>query len=314
MLLRRNTRPKLNELASNLEEALSIILKASTQHARLSSSTFASLTKVATKAKLHGEAGKLFLDSLMTEQAAYGLHLLEKTRLLDLIMPELAQNRGVEQGGFHHLDVLNHSIEALRQVILSEATASPELRLAALLHDVGKASTFKLDSLKRRSFLGHDKVGADISKVILERLNLAVDSEKVAALVQYHMLPLPKNTKEAERFVRKRKALLPDLLHVMLADRQAARGSLSSPATRQRYQLGIARVLEVLNEVPVEEVVLLTGHDLIAQFGFAEGPFLGELLSFLKAAQKAGDINSKEEAFEAARHYAEQQGFLQNKN
>ncbi len=310
MLLRRNTRPKLYELASDLEEALSIILQASAQHARLSSSTLASLTQVATKAKLHGEAGKPFLDSLMTEQAAYGLHLLEKTRLLDLIMPELAQNRGVEQGGFHHLDVLNHSIEALRQVILSEVTASPELRLAALLHDVAKASTFKLDALGRRSFLGHDKVGADISKTILERLNLPVNSDRVAALVQYHMLPLPKNTKEAERFVRKRKDLLPDLLQVMLADRQAARGRLSSPATRQRYQLGMARVLEVLNEVPLEEIVLLTGHDLIAQFGFAEGPFLAELLSFLKAAQKAGDISTKEEALEAVQHYAEKQGFL----
>lgn len=313
-MLRRNTRPKLDALASNLEEALSIILQASAQHARLSSDTLASLEQVALRAKLQAKASKLFLESLMTEQAAYGLHLLEKTRLLDVIMPELAQNRGVEQGGFHHLDVLNHSIEALRQVILIEATASPELRLAALLHDVGKASTYKLDALGRRSFLGHDKVGADISKVILERLNLTVNSDRVAALVQYHMLPLPKTTKEAERFVRKRRDLLPDLLHVMLADRQAARGRLSSPATRQRYQLGMARVLEVLNAVPVEESVLLTGHDLIKQFRFAEGPFLGELLSFVKAAQKAGDINTKEEALEAVKHYAEQQGFLVNRD
>ena len=247
---------------------------------------------------------------LMGERAARGLSLLADLRLLDVYLPELAAARGVEQGGFHHLDVLKHSVEALRQLTLGFPDAGPTLRWATLLHDVGKPETKSFDERGRfYHFYGHDKLGGDLTKTILRRLRAPNErGVRASALVRYHMLPLPKNRKEARRFVHRRRDLLPDLLKLMIADREAARGPQSSEASRRSYRTALARVLEILSE-PLPPKPLLDGREVMALLGLPPGPQVGEAVRFLKEAEAVGDVRTREEAAEALERFARRQGW-----
>ena len=244
------------------------------------------------------------------DTAAYGFYLLKASYVLPLLIPELAQNEGVEQGGFHHLDVLNHSLEALRQLLIHQPEASLALRWASLLHDLGKGPSLSQNELGQRSFVGHDKLGAQIIVSLFRRLEYPPQmTHRTEQLVHYHMLPLPKNPKEAERFVRRREDLLPDLLYLMIADREAARGRLSSEASRRAYRLAVARVIEAQQPVTPKEA-LLSGHEIMALLELEPGPQVGKALAFIEQAEQAGDINSKAEAEAALRHFALQQGWI----
>ena len=241
---------------------------------------------------------------LLSERAAHGVSLLAELRLLDVYLPELASARGVEQGGFHHLDVLGHSVEALRQLLLGFPDAGLALRWATLLHDVGKPETKSFDESGRfYHFYGHDKVGGDLTRAVLRRLRQPGGTvHKAEGLVRYHMLPPPKNHKEARRFVHRRRDLLPDLLKLMIADREAARGPQSSESSRRGYKLAFARVLEILSEPPPPKP-LLDGREVMALLGLPPGPAVGEAVRFLKEAEAVGDVRTRDEAAEALRRY-----------
>lgn len=248
---------------------------------------------------------------LLSDRAGPGFQLLHQVGLLPVYLPELAEADGVTQGGFHHLDVLQHSLEALNQLVQGFPDADLGLRWATLLHDIGKSATKSYDESGRcYHFYGHDKLGADLAETLLRRLRVPNERrERAAQLIRYHMLPLPKNDKEARRFVHRRRALLPDLLKLMIADREAARGPLSSEASRRAYRLALARVLEILAEAP-PRAPLLDGHEVMQLLNLPAGPRIGEAVRFVQEAEAVGDVRSKGEAEAALRHYAATQGWL----
>jgi len=124
---------------------------------------------------------------LMSPLAGQAVQLLDKTKLLDIYLPELVPARDFQQGGFHHLDVLQHSFEALNQLVQGFPEVDLETRLATLFHDVGKPSCYDFSEDKvRATFYGHDKVGAEITATVLQRLqysNKIID--KATKLVFY---------------------------------------------------------------------------------------------------------------------------------
>lgn len=130
---------------------------------------------------------------LLHPQAARGVVLLDELGLLALYLPELAQGRGVAQGGFHHLDVFRHSAEALHQLLGRFPDAPLALRWATLLHDIGKPPTREEVSGQVR-YHGHERVGAELARQRLGGLREphALTAE-VSALIAAHMLPLPGN-------------------------------------------------------------------------------------------------------------------------
>ncbi|MEM6427928.1 MAG: HDIG domain-containing metalloprotein [Deinococcota bacterium] len=252
---------------------------------------------------------------LLTPLAAWGVGLLDGLKLLDLYLPELTEGRGLVQGGYHHLDVLDHSIEALRQLLLGFPDASLALRWGTLLHDVGKPSCHTHDpDTGKTHFYGHDKAGARLGKQILQRLcqpNTVV--HEASELVRYHMLRLPKTDKAIRRFIHRRRHILPDLLKVMLADREAARGKQSSRAARQAYRLAVSRILAV-QDLAVQDqeapAPLLSGQEVMALLELDPGPKVGEALRFLAEARAVGDVHNKDDAMRALLSYADKQGWL----
>ncbi|MDZ7704489.1 MAG: HDIG domain-containing protein [Trueperaceae bacterium] len=248
---------------------------------------------------------------LNTPDAARGIADLTELGLSAVYLPELMPLRGVPQGGLHHLDVFDHSVEALRQLLLGFPDATLGLRWATLFHDVGKPATRTYDSERGRyTFYGHDKLGGEITAKVLRRLCQPGERVRHASrLVRYHMLPLPNTHREVRRFVYKRYDLLPDLLSLMLADREAARGPRASTAAREVYRAAVSRVLEFMKASPPRKP-LLDGREVMAVLGTGPGPHIGAALAFLREAEAVDDIHNRAEAVEAVRHYAKQQGWL----
>jgi poly(A) polymerase len=247
---------------------------------------------------------------MMTPLAASGVWLLAELGLLEHYLPELMAGQGIVQGSFHHLDVFDHSVEALRQLLLGFPEASLALRWGTLLHDIGKPPCFEVDpETGVQHFYGHDKVGADITKTILRRLrqpNTLV--HHASQLVRYHMLPLPTTDKTTRRFVHRRREILPDLLKVMVADREAARGKRTSVTARQAYRRVVASILAELDK-PAPPAPLITGNEVMALLDLEPGPKVGEALRFVAEARAVGDINSRDDAKNALLAYAKQQGW-----
>ena len=247
---------------------------------------------------------------LATPVAGRAMAALDDLGLLEPVLPELTAGRGVGQGGLHHLDVLQHQLEALQQLVDAFPAADAALRWATLLHDVGKPLTRELDEGDRPRFHGHDAVGAEVTARALRRLRLPhATAARAAALVGAHMRPLPQGEKAARRFVHRLRPLLPDLLRLMVADREAARGRLASEAGRRRYRLALAQVIRRLEADPVPVAALVDGRGVMRMLGLAPGPAVGAALRALEEARAVGEVRDLAEAEAYLRHMAAAQGW-----
>ena len=110
-----------------------------------------------------------FVKIIMSPEPAQGIKSCQKFGLLKYIIPELEKTIGVDQGGAHKYDVWEHSLRALQHA--ADRNFSLEVRLAALLHDIGKPKS-KREGEKKPTFYGHEVVGAKMARAIGERLKL----------------------------------------------------------------------------------------------------------------------------------------------
>lgn len=163
------------------------------------------------------------------------LSLLDKTRVLDYILPELTAGRNlVQRADFHDHDVLEHSLRAA-------GYADKNVRLAALLHDVGKSEAFRTEG----RFASHPERGEKIAREILTRLKAPVKTtERVCALVKYHMYDYDLKTKENKlrRFIVEHADILDDLLLLKQADYSACKDDFSRAPCVTRWQALIEKM------------------------------------------------------------------------
>lgn len=122
---------------------------------------------------------------IMTPRAAHGIILLEELDLLRYVLPELREGLGVGQNKHHIYSVFEHNIRSLEYS--AKENHSLVVRLASLLHDVGKPKTKQGDG-PDSTFYNHAQVGSKIALCALERLHFSLDMiEQVAHLVRHHM-------------------------------------------------------------------------------------------------------------------------------
>lgn len=179
------------------------------------------------------------------------------------------------------------------------------LKVAALLHDVAKPETRAVQPDGRVRFFGHADLGADMARKIMRRLRFsAKECTFVALLVAEHLRPVQLSqigeapTRRAlYRFHRELgDAALPVLL-LALADAASARGaSMSRDGWRRQvaYMNGLL-VRSVQEEGIVRPPKILSGHDIMSEFGVAQGPELGRVLEALREAQAAGEVRNQQE-------------------
>jgi len=229
-------------------------------------------------AHLSGERIAAELDKLMaTPRPSAGLALLHDTGLLTPISAELERQRGTPQNKVPGEDLWDHTL----RTVDAAAADRPVVRLAALLHDIGKPATFA-----EGHFLGHDAVGATLAGGFLDRLRAPrAVHDRVVALVRHHMFSYEANWSDSaiRRFIGKMTALGPGALDELLALREADNIGSGLPAGAGRLDDLRARVAaELAADVVLDRRGLaIDGDDLITELGLAEGPLLGRILDEL---------------------------------
>ena len=144
--------------------------------------------EIVSKERVRDELSKLLLSSNPRE----GLEILVDSGLAALVLPELPALRLESDEHHHHKDVYQHTLTVLEQAIGHEADYGLEkdltVRLAALLHDIGKPATKRLEAGGTVSFYHHDVVGAKLAKKRLTELRFDTDTIKaVSRLIELHL-------------------------------------------------------------------------------------------------------------------------------
>lgn len=183
---------------------------------------------------------------------------LDEMALLEAV-PELSLARGVGQGPYHHLDVLEHTLEVVRRVEreLEERRINARireehvegLRLAALLHDVAKPLTRgELDG--RVLFVAHDSLGATLVRKVCRRVGLsALVTDLAATLTALHLkigfMKNPRSDYPPGRLARAAGPFGEELALLSWADRLAAQGPRLESKHLERHRALCAEFLEV---------------------------------------------------------------------
>jgi poly(A) polymerase len=229
---------------------------------------------------------------ILTEGGARrGFELLEETGMLAEVLPEVAAMKGVAQPPEYHPegDVWRHTLLLLEQL----RQPTPTLALGALLHDVGKPSTFRVEG--RIRFDGHVEAGVRLARTILTRLRFSREEmEQVEALIDNHMRF--KDVNHMKESTLKRFLRLPDFAEHLELHRLDA---MSSSHRLDNYLLAKSKFEEYSAEHLTPEP-LVTGADLIGM-GYEPGPQFSRILAVLEDAQLEGRILSREEAMDMVR-------------
>jgi len=271
---------------------------------------------------------------VVADQALAGLDLLARLDVTDVVLPEVTALRGVEQNPYHHLDVHDHTLAVLEEVIALER--DPErvlgehapavvacmrqplademnrwggLRFGALLHDIAKPQTRGVTSEGRVTFMGHDAEGAAVADAVLARLNASRRLRRhVGGLARHHLRlgflvhKRPLSPRGVHDYLLACGEVVVDVTVLSVADRLATRGRNADAAIAAHLELAhelLGPALRWATEGPPEPLV--RGDEIAHALGVAPGPLLGPMLAELAAAQFAGEIASRDEALALAR-------------
>ena len=224
---------------------------------------------------LSGERIGAELEKLLAApRPSVGLRLAEETGLLAVIAPDLAAQRGIPQNKVPGEDLWDHT---LRTVDAAPANR-PVVRLAALVHDIGKPAT-----LSEGHFHHHDVVGARIADAWLRRLRFPrAAADDVAHLVRHHMFWADPSLTDAavRRFLKRVGARhLDNLFELRRADDI---GSGMSPDDEAQLAFRARLDAELAAEAALDRYALvIDGDDLMRELGLEPGPRLGRMIDAL---------------------------------
>ncbi len=219
-----------------------------------------------------------------------GLKILEDIGVLNVILPEIAAGKGIAQrADFHKYDVLEHTLRCVYY-------APPEIRLAALLHDVGKPACFK----KCGNFHGHEKVGGEIAINICRRLKMPKKiSEETARLVETHMYDFRCDARECKirRFIVDNYDIMDKILMIKQADYSACKDDRDiAPSVKK-----IRAVMQKMEDegAPFTLKQLNIKGDMLIKEGVPPEK-VGKILAYLLYECAAGNLKNDENRLLAA--------------
>ena len=261
---------------------------------------------------------------LNEENASIILISMDKTGLLEEIIPQISMMKTCKQGGYHHLNVWRHSLatvvqfekilktiregelkEYLNEIISSDHTRKSLIKLGCLLHDIGKPETKQIKE-GRMSFHSHEHRGKEITKRIVKELKLSTkERHSLQSMVLWHLRPgylsnEEEPTKRAKyRYFRDTKEESVSIAILSIADQQATRGPLTTKKSIKHhkeicYQI-IREYFEEKKKKPIKRII--TGNDLI-KMGIKPSRKMGEILEIIKEKQRIGEITTKEQVIE----------------
>ncbi len=234
---------------------------------------------------------------LVTGAPRAGLELLVQTGLADAVLPELPALRLEVDEHAHHKDVYEHSLTVLDQAIALEAErhpgAAPDvvLRIAALLHDIGKPATKKVEPGGAVTFHHHDVVGAKLARKRLTALRF--DKETIGAvsrLIELHLrffgyADAPWTDSGVRRYVRDADELL-ERLHILTRADVTTRNRRKEARLRGAYDELERRIAALAEQEELAAIRPdLDGEQIMRILGIRPGPVVGEAYRFLLEAR-----------------------------
>jgi poly(A) polymerase len=230
---------------------------------------------------------------IMSEHPRIGLTLLVDTGIADYVLPELPLLRLEADEHHHHKDVYEHTLTVLEQAMALERVHKPTcepdliLRLAALLHDIGKPKTRKFESGGRVSFHHHEVVGARMTKKRMQALRYPNDvTDDVAQLVELHLRFHGYGTGEwtdsaVRRYVRDAGDQLVRLHKLTRAD-STTRNRKRALALQRAYDDLEHRIDELSEQEELAAIRPdLDGKRIMEILDIPPGPVVGEAYEFL---------------------------------
>jgi len=272
-------------------------------------------------------SSELFL-MLETNAAGKQVKAMGEAGILEEIFSELKETRRVTKNAFHHLALFDHSVETLvqselammqmpdwaqesfAQSLSAGVTRRAATKLAGLIHDIGKPDTWIVTDEGKHTFIGHDKLGAEMCEPLARRLKWAKPVERfVEKLVRWHLRPghlfqQGEPTDKAKyRFYKTIGDELPELIVLALADFRSTCG----PGLQDGRREAEGKLQELLHNFTVynvgkaKESRYLNGSEIMDILGIKPGQVVGELLDDLLEAQTLGEIKNHDEAALLAR-------------
>ncbi len=261
---------------------------------------------------------------LESNDAAETLKDLDKIGLLKEIMPQVTVMYNCPQGGYHHLDVWPHSLETVKQVeilfqelkddaevqayinvkLAGEHTRKALIKLAALLHDIGKPETRKKEENGRISFHGHEHVGKNIARHIAKMLKIST-KERYALedMIRWHLRPgyladfKSPSERAIFRFMRDAKEETGSILLLSMADQRSTCGPMTTKEDTEHHvktsRAILTRYFDKLKEKPF--VRLVNGNDVMKHLKLKPSPLVGKILKEIEEKQVLGKLKTKQE-------------------
>jgi putative nucleotidyltransferase with HDIG domain len=221
------------------------------------------------------------LFKLLTSSHPYeGMIIFKNSGLMTEIIPELEKTFGVEQKspGRHHIyDVGTHLFMSLKNC----KSESPIVRLATLIHDIGKPQTYKLQDNGVVTFYNHEVVSTRIAENIADRLRFSnKEKDKFIKLVKFHQFTVDeKQTDSAvRRFIKNvGKENIQDMLDLRVADRLGG----GARETSWRLEEFKSRLIEVQKQPFTVKDLKIDGNDVMKILNIKGSPKVGEILNEL---------------------------------
>jgi len=259
------------------------------------------------------------------------IHEMGELALFETIFPELMATHKVTANSYHHLPLFTHSLETIPQLearlssfpAWAKEALDRELtpmvsrmavtKIAAILHDIGKPDTWQITEEGRHTFIGHDKLGAEMIKSTAEAQKWPkLMARMVERLVLWHLRPgqlfhTAEPTKKAlNRFYRTVGDEVPELMLLAFGDLGATRGPGLAGPQREKLESNLVALLDgyaAYKEESRRLPKLLTGSEVMKLLGIHAGPLVGEILSALAEAQALNEVQDRSQAEAFARSY-----------
>lgn len=280
------------------------------------------LNKIAAE-RINMELNKLFIQ----KNSFDFLEKMAKTGILEIIFPELKDQHKVPTNVYHHLGLFEHTLEVYKQLELLypykneriephlEENITPStkrivaLKYAAILHDIAKPATWKIDENNKHSFIGHPEEGSLMAEDICKRLKLPTNVIKIIKkLVKYHLYPsqLSNNNelptiKAANRFFRKLEHEAPEVILLAIADRKSAIGPL---ITEDILNNNIDTLNYLMNEYfksqdKVDALPkIIDGNNVMQVLNIKPSPIIGKILKQIRELQIEEVLITKNDAIQ----------------
>jgi tRNA nucleotidyltransferase (CCA-adding enzyme) len=258
----------------------------------------ANLIKTVSPERIAEELNKLLEKA---EKPSAGFLLMRDASLLEHVLPELARTVGVEQpGGYHKWDIFEHTLYTV-----DNSPSELVIRLAALLHDIGKPQTIEIID-EGATFYGHDKLGQKMAEEILKRLRYSNEIIKqVTTLVGKHMFSEKAGEKGIRRLINK---VGVDLIFDLIALRKAdtiAQGMGQDTAGIDEFRLKVEHEIAKSQAFTIKDLAL-NGNELKQHFGLDEGPLIGQILQrLLEKVLDDPQMNDKEKLLSLSADFLE---------